>query len=688
MQRLIFESSPAFIFLCILLGVGYAALLYKAKHPWSRRVNRLLFAARAILVALVSFLLIGPVLKLTHNIFEKPALVFLVDNSLSLKGAVDSLKIQSQLNDASKQLHDQGYDVSIRDLSDNTTKKVKFDHKTSDLNGTLRGVISDYEGKNLAGVVMFSDGIYNSGASPLYTPWHIPITTIGLGDTIEHADLILKTVDYNRIAYQGNKFPIRAEVAIQNLSDKDVTVSVFKNGSLIEQQRKNTDKRSLLQFDFLADAKDKGVQRWDILIEPVVGESNLKNNRSSIFVEVIEGKKKILVIAPAPHPDIKALRNVIEKNQNYEFTVHIPGISKTDPALLQPGAAELVIFQEAFDQEMKTTALFSQLIKGKSSVLLIVGDKTNLRLLQPNGIPVNFINPTQKDEATPSVNPSFHFFEFSDNSNGVFSGYPPVAVPFGKFSYPASAQVLLDQRIGSIPSDRPMLFSWEDNGRKIGVFIGEGLWRWRLDEYATSEKTEVFDQTFSKLIQYLSTIEDKRKFKFSPVQNEFPDSSPVIFDGQVYNDLFEKVYGNKIDLKLIDEKGKTSSYSYVLSPGGERYRVGGLKEGAYKYIATTEIKSKLEVETGQFSVKEQNVEAINVVADFGLLRKLARATGGKFHRQEDWGQFVAAFKQTQPKELIHSEESFNPFIHVKWFFFFLLLLASAEWFSRKYLGSY
>jgi len=379
---------------------------------------------------------------------------------------------------------------------------------------------------------------------------------------------------------------------------------------------------------------------------------------------------------------------MVEKNPNYEFVLHIPGLSKTDPALLKPGAAELAIFHQAFDQEMKTTALFSLLNNGKSSVLLVIGNKTNLRLLQSNGILLNFINQTQKDEATPIVNSSFHDFEFSENSNGIFSRYPPVQVPFGKFSYPSNAQVLLNQRIGSVATDRPMLLSWEDNGRKVAAFIGDGLWKWRLDEFATSEKTEIFDETFSKLIQYLSTADDKRKFRFFPIQNEFTDSSPVIFEGQVYNDLFEKIYGNKIDLKLTDEKGKTSTYNYTLSPGGERYRVGGLKEGAYRFTATTEINAKIEIASGQFLVKEQNIELLNVVADFGLLRKLSKATDGTFYPFNKWSQLIGDFKKMEPKKLIHSEESFNPLIHVKWFFFLLLLLVSTEWFSRKYLGSY
>jgi hypothetical protein len=688
MQHLIFESSPAFILLCILLGLGYAYLLYRGKQTWSKRMNQLLFAARAIIVALVAFLLVGPVLKLTNNIFEKPALVFLVDNSTSLKDNVDSLKIQRELNETTKQLHEQGYDVVWKDLNGKEINKLKFDNKSTDLTGALRTVASDYEDKNLAGIVLLSDGIYNSGASPLYTPWHMPVTTIGLGDTIEHADLILKNVAYNKIAYQGNRFPIRAEVAVQNMPHQEVTVSIFKNGSLLNQQKKNTDKTFLLPFDFLADAKDTGIQRWDILIEPAPRESNLKNNRASIFVEVVEGRKKILVIAPSPHPDIKALRTMIEKNANYEFVLHIPGVSKTDPALLQPGASELVIFHQAFDQEMKTTALFSQLSKGKSSLLLMIGNKTNLRLLQANGVPLNFINPGQKEDATPVVNSAFHDFDFSENSNGFFSRYPPLQVPFGKFSYPPNAQVLLNQRIGSVATDRPMLLSWEDNGRKMAAFIGDGLWRWRLDEFANTEKTVVFDEVFSKLIQYLSTIEDKRKFRFFPIQNEFTDSAPVIFEGQVYNDLFEKIYGNKIDLKLNDEKGRVSTYNYTISPGGERYRVGGLKEGAYRFTASTEINTKRETVAGQFLIKEQNLEPLNIVADFGLLKKLSRATGGKFYRSDEWNQFLSDFKKTEPKELIHSEESFNPFIHVKWFFFLLLLLASTEWFSRKYLGSY
>lgn len=688
MKHLIFESSPAFIFLCALLGLGYAYLLYRAKHPWSKQTNQLLFALRAVVVALLSFLLIGPIVKLTNTIFENPSLVFVIDNSSSLKEAVDSIKIKNELTSASQQLQKQGYEVVWKDLAGNEIDQLKFNHASSDLAAALRQVVTDFEGKNLAGMVLLTDGIYNSGASPLYTPWRVPITTVGLGDSTERADLILKNVAYNKIAYQGNQFPVRAEVAVQNISNRDVTVSVFRNSTLLSSQKKNTGNKLFLEIDFLAEAKEKGIQRLDIVVEPVAGESNLKNNRASIFVEVVEGRKKILVIAPAPHPDIKALRAVIEKNPNYELIVHMPGISKTDPKLLQPGATELIIFHQPFDTEMKTTLLFSQLSKSKSSVLLIIGNKTNLQQLAANGIALNFANPIQKDEATAIVNPAFHDFDFSENSNGIFSRYPPVQVPFGKFSYPANAQVLLHQRIGSVATDRPMLLSWEDNSRKMAAFIGEGLWLWRLYEYASTEKTEAFDETFSKLIQYLSTLDDKRKFRFFAIQNEFSDDAPVIFEGQAYNDLFEKIYGNKIELTVTGERGKAMNYSYTLSPGGERYQIGGLKEGAYRFTASTTLSNKRENASGQFLIKAQNIEPQNLTADFGLLRKLARATGGKFYRANELNALATDYEKIEAKSLIHSEEYFNPLVHAKWFFFLLLVLISAEWFLRKYQGGY
>lgn len=691
MQRLIFEHSPYYFVLCIALGLGYAWLLYTSNHTWSKRTNQLLFAIRTVVVSFLSFLLLGPIIKLISNEYEKPSLVFLMDNSKSIEVAMDSLKrnqLLSTLQDVRGEIEQADYEVVWKDLNGETIDQYKTDIATSDINKGIQSIINEYEGKNLTGIVLVSDGIYNSGSSPLYSPVRVPVYSIGVGDSTEHVDLILKNVVYNKVAYQGNKFPLKAQVVIQGIQQQEVTVNVAKDGKVLSTQLKNSANHSLLEFDFLLDATEKGIQRYDVSIKSIANESNLRNNGMSIFIDVIDGRKKIVLIAPAPHPDIKAFRSVVEKNSNYEFIVHIPGVEETNAENLKPGVAELVIFHEVLDVVGKTMPLYNSISKSNSSMLVVVGSQSNLRQLSANEIPVQFEGRGQWDEVTPVINNEFRDFNFLENSDGIFSRYPPVQVPFGKVNYPADAKVLLYQRIGSVVTNRPFMLSWEKNNRKVGVIIAEGLWRLRLGEFADQNNTEAFDDMLSKFIQYLSTQEDKRKFRCFPLQNEFTDGEAAVIESQVYNELFELVYGNTIDVQLRDEQGKVTTYSYTTGPGSSRYRIGGLKEGVYRFKAATTIENNKEEVSGQFLVKAQNIEEQNLTADFGLLRKLSNETGGKFYLPEQLNVLSQSIQNKKAVSLIHSEESFNQLINLKWIFFLLLSLISLEWFLRKYLGSY
>jgi hypothetical protein len=690
MQRLLFEYSPAFILLCILVGVGYAFILYKSKYHWSQRTNQGLFALRTVLVTLLTFLLLGPVLKLTQNNTEKPSLVFLVDDSESVREVMDSTQRQKLLSDLQSQsaaLTENDFEVKVRGL-DGQQESINFKSSTSDLAGAIRSINAEYEGKNLAGIVLLSDGIYNSGTSPLYLPLRIPVYAVGMGDTTERVDLSLKNIAYNKIAYQGNRFPVRAEVLVKGLSNQPITVSLWRGGKMLAKQTENSGTKSLLNFDFQAEATDKGIQRLDVVVETNPSESNSKNNRSGIFVEVVEGRKKILLIAPSPHPDIKAIRAVVEKNSNYEFHLHVPAVKEANPSLLQPGNVDLVIFQQAIDVSGKTLALYNQFLKSQTALVVMLTSKSNLRQLAVNGIPIAFENVGQMDEVTPTINDQFRDFTFSEDINTVFSRYPPIQVPFGKFNYPPTAQVLLWQRIGSVNTNRPLLLSTEENGRKMAVLLGEGIWKWRLNEFNELASTERFDEVFGKLIQYLSTKEEKRKFRSFPLQNEFTDAEPVIFESQVFNDLYEPVFGNKVKIELRDEQGAIKNYEYVIGQGSQRYRIGAMKEGVYRYKASTELNNKREEVRGEFLVSKQNLEAQNLTADFGLLRKLSSETGGRFYSIANLSQLGNDIQKVKQKSIIHSEDSFNSIINLKAVFFLLLLLVSAEWFTRKFLGAY
>jgi hypothetical protein len=694
MKSILFESAPEFVILCVLLGIGYAAIqYYKVKQqPWSVSFNRLLFCLRAIFAFFIAFLLLGPIVKQIHNLFEKPQFLFLVDNSASIKQTTDTTvlrNMETQLQGTQEMLRTKGYEVTIHDLKGEAADHINYDINSSDIQGALKRVTNRYEGQNIGGVVLVSDGIYNSGLSPLYDSYNYPLYTIGVGDTTQRMDVALKNVAYNKIAYQGNKFPLRAEVQVKNLESQNITVSLFKKGKLLDKQTKKTSKDELLTFDFQPLAEEQGIQKLDVQVEVKEGERNKRNNRASVFIEVVEGKKKILLVAPSPHPDIKALREVVEKNSNYEFLLHIPGVSEQQASAIRNDQIDLVIFHQSPDTRGRTNAVFQSFVNSKASLLLILGQQSDLQQLARQNMPLRFEStPHDFDEVTPVANPDFPNFTLSPEANSILTEYPPVYVHFGKVSLPQTASTFLFQQVGSVATQKPLLAIDVNDSRKIGVMLGEGLWRWKLNEFERNENSAGFDEIFGKLIQFLSTTEDKRKFRSYPIKQEFSDTEAVIFESQVYNDIFEPIYGNKIEIFVTDEAGKRTEYTYVTSPGNIRYQIGGLKEGVYRYRSRTLINNKHEEVAGEFAVVEQQAELQNLTADFDLLRKLAANSGAEFYHANEIPALQAALQKTEARSIIHTEETYDSVINLKWVFWLLLILVSAEWFLRKYFGSY
>ncbi len=691
MKQIIFESSPAFIFVCAAIGLGYAWLLYRSKNPWNTTLNKVLFALRAALTFLLTFFLLGPIVKQVQNQYEKPLFFFLQDNSVSVRETMDSLRrgtLVQNLESARSAMQEKGYEAVVLNFTGEGTDS-SFTNTTSNLHEALRSIDNRYEGRSIGGVVLVSDGIYTTGMSPLFGNYSYPVYSVGVGDTTVRPDLMIRNLIYNKIAYQGNKFPLRVEVSAKGFSQDRATVSLLHKGKLVDQKIESIPTDGLMQLEFQPLASEQGIQRWDVVVEEKSGEQNLKNNRTSVFIEVVEGRKKILLIASSPHPDIKALRSVIEQNNNFEFFLHIPGVEETDPKNLQPDAIDLAILHQVPDMRGRTRNLFQRLALSRISLFIVLGNNSDLNQIIQQKMPLAFEQlPRQWDEVTPVINTAFSHFTLSTEANSAFSGFPPVQVPFGKIQVPVNVSPLLMQRVGSLTTDKPLLYIQQDDVRKTAMMMGEGLWRWRLHEFSRTEKTEAFDEVFGKLFQYLTTTDDKRKFRSYPVQQQFSETEPIMFESQVYNDIYEPVYGNTIKLELTSEQGERSQYSYTLSPGNSRYPIGGLKEGVYRYSASTELNGKVESVGGQFLVVAQQLELQNLTADFDLLRKLSRQTGGAFYPVAKWSQLSDDLNQLQARSVIRSTERYDALISLKWIFFLLVLLIGAEWFLRKYFGSY
>ncbi|SDJ76025.1 hypothetical protein SAMN05421823_10138 [Catalinimonas alkaloidigena] len=689
--ELLTQYSPWFYILCLLVGGIYAVALYfRAPMPWSNGVNRLLAVARFLLVSLLCFLLLGPFVRRIRNTAENPTVVLAVDDSESVRLGSDSAAVQglmASLEQTAEQLRNEEVNVEIRSLSGrvNQVDSLTFRQPTTDLTELLTGVQSDYENRNLGGVVLVSDGIYNQGISPAYRNFGFPVYAIGVGDTTPKQDLNLKAVYYNKIAYLGNRFPIVAEVQNAGFAGQEAVVRLRQRGKVLATERLPLNEADgLQQVTFYASSQEKGMQRYEVEVQPLEQEFTTQNNVRSAYVDIIDAREKILIVARSPHPDIKAIRSALEEQEDYEVVVHIPGVND-----LPDDQYDLIIFHQLPTFNGSGNSLVTQLTKGNKPVWYILGSQTDLNTFNSvNGALTVSARGRQRDNVTGSLNPNFTRFRIENALQTLLPRFPPLSVPFGEFSMSTGTETVLSQRVGRVETDKSLLVYRQNGGQKTAVLVGEGLWQWRLQEYELTEKQEATDELILKLVQLLSAKEDKRQFRVTPITDEFLEADRVVFDVEIYNDIYEKIYNQKVELRITNEENETTSYSFVNSESNSRLDIGSLPQGVYSYRATTPINGKTEVSTGQFSIRRPELEALNLTADYDLLRQVATQTGGQFFTASQLGELQNYLATNQPKPLIRSSEDLTELINVEWLFFVLLALVSLEWFLRKYQGAY
>ncbi|HXA00955.1 MAG TPA: hypothetical protein VNW99_03145 [Cytophagaceae bacterium] len=691
--KILTEHSPWFILLCLLVGFGYAWLLYQKNAPWNKTINRILFAFRWVLVTILCLLLLGPFIKYFRNYLEKPVIVFAIDNSQSIPNGNDTNGlnvIKDKLSLLSEVLKKKDMNVELQLLNKSAStedlKSLKFDNPTTNLSQLLKDIQSNYENRNLAGTILISDGIFNQGIAPTYNQYNFPINTLGLGDTIPRRDINVKSVYYNKIAYAGNKFPMLAEIYNTGFKGENVNISLRQNGKVIDKKTiKLSRENGIAEVEFYHTSEEKGLQHYTIEAESLKDEFTFKNNIQHIYIEIIEGRQSILLVALTPHPDIKAIKSAIDKKQNYQLDIYIPGISQLKDNIKY----DLVIFHQLPDNASTALNVLDKYVKDNSSVFFIVGPQTNVNYLNTiqNILTINS-RPGQKDNVTPSLNKDFEKFKIENEEASIINAYPPLSVGFGEYKVKENSDIILYQKIGNTVSNKPLLVINSNKEKKIGILCGEGIWEWRLREFQDTKDTKVFDEFISNILQYMASKEDKRKFRVYPINNQFLISDRIIFEAETYNDLYEKIYGQKIDLRITDEKGASVSYSFVNNENTSRFEAKGLKPGIYKYYATCKLGGKIEGSGGEFTVKEILLEALSTTADHNLLRMLSSQTKGKFYPATDIDKLVEDMKKSVGRNIIHTNEEFVEAINLIWLFFLLLTLASAEWFLRRYKGGY
>lgn len=668
-----------FIILAILFALGISFFQYyfnagKRTKKWGW------FAfLRFVSLFCLFLLLINPKFEQKTYILEKPSLVLAVDNSTSIANLGKSMEVRnfvSGLKNNSKLT--ERYDIDVFSFGERFTQtdSLSFSENQTQIGEALRSLSRIYKGKT-APVVLITDGNQTYGQNYVYTAkrYDQPIFPVVVGDTAQYVDLKIEQINVNRYVFLNNEFPI--EIFVNYSGTENVSSDfILKQGKSIvfrkqlEFSAKNTSEIITAKLP----AKSVGVHTFSAVIKALEHEKNKVNNQKNFAIEVIDQKTNVLMIAGILHPDIGALKKAIESNPQRTVTI------KKSSDEIDFGKYQLVIL---YQPNRSFKQAYSRIEALNLNTFTITGTATDYRFL--NSVQSDFKKNTnyQTESYLPVFNKNYSIFQLE---NIGFVDFPPLKDKFGSLDFKSVPHPILFQNINGFSTETPLLATMEnDAGQRKAYLFGEGIWKWRAQNYVERGSFNEFDTFLSKLVQYLAST--KKRSRLELIHDSFyKQGEQVIIEASYFDENY--VFDPRAKLTLNAKNStsdKTIKRPFLLKNNSYKVNLSDLSPGNYSF--TVRVENQNLSKSGEFTLVEFDVENQFVNANFEKLQQIA---SNKSHQ---------VYFLKNPENLINDLMNNNAFKPIQksskkmttlidWYYLLgiIVLALSTEWFMRKYRG--
>jgi hypothetical protein len=697
-----------------VVAMGLAFLFYRyTLPPLPGRLRVTLSLLRGAALALLLLLLFEPVARFTSSHTQPPVVAILVDNSQSMsirdaagdRAAAVRQFLSSPGAPAGAVTRYVTFAGALQSSLLEGPDSVRFDGETTNLAAAFAGLRDQVDRENIQAVVLVSDGNYTEGKNPLYDAeaLHLPVSTIGVGDTAEQKDLLVERVVANAVAYAETRVPVDITIKSSGYGGENVEVRLL-DGTTVVDRKTVALRDGTVEYPvtLTLETKEEGTRRYVVAVSELPKELTTRNNAKAFFVKVLRSKLRVLLLAGAPSPDVAAVRQGLAED---------PQISVT--ALVQKGPGEfyatryaralvdsadclvLVGFPGAAASDEILSDLRSAVERGRTPVLYIHGkgvDPQKLRSLEPllpftwqQGAPGEIL--VAASVAEREANHPLVRLEGSVPP-GVWGQLPPVFKPQSPFRVRPEAMLLVSASLQNIVLNEPLASVRDVNRQKSFALTCYGVWRWRLMTQGKGDAAGFFAALLSNAVRWLTTKEDTKSVRVAPVKEAFTTAEAVEFTGEVYDEQLRPVD----DAELIVEVRRASDETQLAltAVGNGRYEgsVTGLAEGEYTFAAHASAGGKeYGADRGRFTVGQMNVEYLETKMNKTLLEQIAYRTGGAFTPigQAAAGAAKAASGATfSPREIVQAREVelWNWQVLAG----MIIALFALEWFLRKKSG--
>ena len=693
-MHLLSSYSLWWILPIIFISAVLSILFYRNEN-WIKSKSKYLKYTFLILrtssFSLIGILLLGLLLEQTHFETEKPVILTLVDRSSSMNNYKESAGLEKQIEAYQTKLNEKlggRFELQTWDFGKNLQVSNKgFTDDQTNMELPFEQAANQFLNRNLGAIVLISDGNYNTGGHPMYNAENLPLTAVyslAVGDTALKKDLILANIAYNDLAFLNNNFNLEVDLEAQRFPGENIQVNLYEDGKKVATQGTQFNKQRNAQatLSFELKAKKPGIHEYKIVIEQRKGEFSYQNNSRTVYIEVIDSRSKILLYSHAPHPDISALQQALSGNENYEVIV----AHETQLKSIQINALDLIVWHDPGKSFAKN--LFESAQAKKIPIWYILGSQTDQQIAAKLQLGLQLELRQQLEEIQAQANTSFALYAPNPDWLSLTPFLPPLTKRFGEAKANAGTQILFTQRIGNLQKNSPLLCFNEKDQQRHATLLGEGIWRWRMINYLKKQNHEAFDAFVGEICAYLLVKKEGNGLRVQ-APKKLSTSENCILNASFYNEAMQAITSTKINWELDYEHKKMRKGTFTTKGAFYQQQLGRLKPGRYYWKASTVHNQKKYSKTGAFIVEDIDLEQLESAARHSTLLQLADQTDAKVFALQDYNRLIDRLEKNDDLVALRTEShQFDPLLD----FLLLLLLLSAllvaEWFLRRYNGSY
>lgn len=674
-----------------LLIIGGLLTLFARRNRGHRATPVVLFALRGAVALLLLAILLNPVVHAAQRQpGTKPLLLMLLDTSRSMNtpdvtlpdtGSTKTTRwkaAQSAVLDNHAllatlslryDLRFYGFDASALPKSVETLRELERPNgdRTSigeALSQALNGAFpaAQTPGEPRGSILLVSDGRDNGAGYPLEAARTakasgVPLSTLCLGQERKDRDIQLLARRPQVVALPGQSVELGAELRSSGLDGSVVRVDLLKEGRRVGS-REIVTRAGSQEITFPVTETTKGFYRYAMVASVAPGETNALNNRTNIFLNVMDTRARVLLLEGEPSWDAKFLAQTLREDPAITLDSIFQLTGQDRFALSGSPDRPVLRVPQVLDDFTQYDVLL--LGKGYESFFDAASTEALKRWVSERGGHVVFLR-GRADARTPALqdlepvtysdqeiqaarvqlteagrsHPGFTFNERED-AQTIVRKLPSLISATRVQGEKALAVVLARAQEGENDSDantqEMALVAYQRYGQgKSVTIVGQGMWRWAFLPQELESYGHVYAEFWTQMIRWLVSESD-----FLPGQNIALHTDRTSYARKEAVNFLGYLRGVKpstlppITLTLPDGKttrlvtapahGNAADFTAVYNP---------LKPG--EYVATIPPLSgnpKALPVSCAFTVFPGQEEDENRSADPDLMRQLAAVGGG------------------------------------------------------------